>query len=87
MPTSNASPFARLVLMIACLSIAGSILAGAHYYAVDLPTQKTVTEPPQNCAYMECVYACIKQYNGQNMDWVLQCGNGCSGQSTEGCPR
>jgi hypothetical protein len=31
---------ARLVLFTVCLAVAGSILAGVHYYAVDLPQQK-----------------------------------------------
>jgi hypothetical protein len=40
-PKSSAekSPPARLVLFTFCLSIAGTIASGAHYYAVDLPQQ------------------------------------------------
>lgn len=41
------SPLARLVLVMICLAIFGSIVAGAHYYAVDLPEQK-VTVPENN---------------------------------------
>ena len=33
------SPLARLVLFMICLSVAGSIIAGVHYFAVDLPQQ------------------------------------------------
>ena len=40
------SPLARLVLFIVCLALAGSCIAGAHYYAVDLPQQKVT--PPDN---------------------------------------
>jgi archaellum component FlaG (FlaF/FlaG flagellin family) len=45
MTVSQRSPLARLVLFMVCLAIAGSILAGAHYYAVDLPQQKTLQAP------------------------------------------
>jgi hypothetical protein len=39
------SPLARLVLFMVCLSIAGSFAAGLHYFAVDLPQQKSVQAP------------------------------------------
>jgi hypothetical protein len=42
---STRSPFARLVLFTICLAIAGSAVAGAHYYAVDLPQQKAPDAP------------------------------------------
>jgi len=53
------SPLARLVLFIVCLSIAGSIVAGVHYYAVDLPQQPEVQAPTNNCgSYQEKQTAC-----------------------------
>ncbi len=42
------SPLARLVLFMICLSIAGSCLAGFHYYVVDYPEQYAATHPPMN---------------------------------------
>ena len=45
MSESERSPFARLVLFMMCLAIAGTVLAGAHYYAVDLPVQKSLQAP------------------------------------------
>ena len=39
------SPLARLVLFTVCLAIAGTILAGAHYFVVDLPHQNAVAAP------------------------------------------
>jgi len=42
MPEPNRSPLASLVLFMICLSIAGSIVVGAHYYTVDLPAQKNL---------------------------------------------
>jgi hypothetical protein len=49
------SPLVRLVLVIFCLAIAGSIIAGVHYYAVDLPQQQSI-QPPSNkiCASDLC---------------------------------
>ena len=43
------SPLAKLVLFMFCLSVTGSALAGAHYYAVDLPEQKNL-QAPENAA-------------------------------------
>ena len=40
MPEPQKSPLARLILFMVCLGIAGSLVAGAHYYAVDLPEQQ-----------------------------------------------
>jgi hypothetical protein len=42
------TPLARLVLFMVCLAFAGSILAGTHYYAIDLPQQQKVTVPENN---------------------------------------
>jgi len=39
------SPLTRLVLFMICLAVAGSFIAGAHYFTVDLPQQKTVNVP------------------------------------------
>jgi hypothetical protein len=50
---STSSPLARLVLFIICLSIAGSAVAGVHYYAVDLPVQME-QQPPHNAAWTKC---------------------------------
>lgn len=47
MPESAKSPLTRLVLFMICLAIAGSFVAGVHYFAVDLPQQK-VPEAPAN---------------------------------------
>ncbi|MDO9326423.1 MAG: hypothetical protein Q7T80_15850, partial [Methanoregula sp.] len=43
---STRSPRARHVPFMVCLAIAGSCVAGAHYYTVDLPQQKAT--PPEN---------------------------------------
>jgi len=44
-PHSTQSPFARLVLFMVCLAIAGTIIAGAHYLAIDRPQQERVQAP------------------------------------------
>jgi len=41
------SPLARLMIVMIFLALAGSITGGLHYYAVDLPHQKTI-QPPTN---------------------------------------
>jgi hypothetical protein len=46
--TGIRTPLARLVLFMVCLAIAGSILAGAHYYAIDLPQQRNAPAPENN---------------------------------------
>lgn len=62
------SPLARLVLFMICLSIAGSLVAGIHYFATDLPAQKEV-QPPMNRAgdpaCVSCMAACeLKIFGG-----------------------
>lgn len=42
------SPLVRLLLFMVCLSIAGSIVAGAYYYAIDLPQQQQALQAPTN---------------------------------------
>lgn len=68
------SPLARLALFMCCIAIAGSVLAGAHYYTVDLPAQKNVPAPENagsstsncdicrhNCVVATDVYECLSQ--------------------------
>lgn len=58
------SPLAALVLFMIGLAIFGSIIAGAHYSAVDLPAQQNIrvpensntTELAQKCP--TCIYNC-----------------------------
>lgn len=38
-------PLARLVLFMVCLALAGTFVAGAHYYAIDLPQQQNLQAP------------------------------------------
>jgi hypothetical protein len=45
---SSLSPIALLVLLLVCLAITGSFLAGVHYYAIDLPRQQALSRPPSN---------------------------------------
>jgi len=48
MPLTERLPLARLVLFMACLSIAGSFLAGSHYVIIDRPHQEFASHPPPN---------------------------------------
>ena len=39
------SPVDKFVLLMVCLSIIGSFLAGMHYFTIDIPAQKEVHAP------------------------------------------
>jgi hypothetical protein len=58
---SEKTPLARLMLFMVCLSIAGSIVAGLHYYAVDLPEQnaQALLEPRNNQELKAACNICI----------------------------
>jgi len=64
MTSKERSPLMSLVLFIICLAVAGSVLAEAHYYAVDRPAQDaSAHQSPENAATMEakcknCQLAC-----------------------------
>ena len=45
MQESGMSPLGRLVLVIVCLALAGSMVAGIHYLAIDLPSQDARKAP------------------------------------------
>jgi hypothetical protein len=52
------SPLARLVLFMVCLAIAGSCVAGVHYYTVDLPQQQSQTAPENSHIDTGCMDWC-----------------------------
>ena len=54
------SPLARLVLCMVCLSIMGSAIAGAHYYAVDLPLQQGTLAPANTGFCNEMIIAAMQ---------------------------
>ena len=58
------SPLASLVLVMVCLSITGTLVAGVYWYAVDLPQQKTTV--PVNIglddAHRQCMANCKVQH-------------------------
>jgi hypothetical protein len=73
-----------MVVFMVCLAIAGSIVAGVHYYTVDLPAQKDI-RPPQNYN-ADCHYACFNEEFACVMDGCssitddfakFQCQNVC----------
>jgi hypothetical protein len=57
MPQPPQSPFARLVLFMIGLAIAGTVVAGLHYFAVDLPQQQNVQAPTNVglCTQVSCL--------------------------------
>ncbi|HEX3002447.1 MAG TPA: hypothetical protein VHN82_08815 [Methanoregula sp.] len=86
MTGTKPSPFARLVLFMICLAALGSIVAGAHYYAVDLPAQNALMAPENGWSSTSPCEVCtgnciIHQLNGDQRryyDCIEQCGTVCS---------
>jgi hypothetical protein len=63
-PEPQKSPLARLILFMVCLGITGSLVAGAHYYAVDLPEQARALQAPVNVIELKagcniCMANCV----------------------------
>ena len=54
------SPLGGLVLFIVCLAIAGTFVAGVHYFAVDLPQQNAVQAPENGYPWPkeDCEFEC-----------------------------
>lgn len=82
------SPTARLVLFMICLAIAGSVLAGAHYYAVDLPAQKNL-QAPENAQYSNqecntCKENCIIYQIMGDRDMYYTCMTQCQNHHCPG---
>ena len=64
-PPSERTSLARLVLFMVCLAAAGSFVAGAHYYTIDLPQQNAVQAPTNACVpwgQMTCDKICRGTY-------------------------
>lgn len=60
---SAQSPLARLVLFMVVLSVAGSMAAGVHYYAVDLPQQQFLPAPENSgMSCQECYAWCVAEH-------------------------
>lgn len=55
----SGSPLARLVLFMIGLAVAGTLVSGMHYYAIDLPAQQ-VTSVPENWG-SSCMVECKKE--------------------------
>lgn len=84
MSQSTQSPLGRFVLFCVCLAIAGGILAGAHYLAIDQPHQAAL-RPPTNhfydagcwatyqAAVTECYRKCDKSDGETDYDCYWPC--------------
>jgi len=64
------SPLAGLVLFIICIAIAGTFVAGVHYFTIDLPQQKAV-QAPENSYGAGGSCACDQE--------LASCRNSCTG--------
>lgn len=79
------SPLTRLVLFMIALSVAGSVLAGIHYYAVDLPQQKSAQAPANTMsapAFGACFDDCMLKNCGYRN---VNCGYGTLTQKRVQC--
>ncbi|NMB78760.1 MAG: hypothetical protein GYA23_06655 [Methanomicrobiales archaeon] len=84
---SETAPLARLVLFMFSLAIAGSVVAGVHYVAIDLPAQKSLQLQPENSGSCTLIYSggctmirnSICSVRGTDIDWLYACmkENGC----------
>ena len=75
---STKSPLARLILFMVCLGISGSLVAGAHYFAVDLPQQQARALHPPGNGNTELLAACnICMQNCQFESNSYECENTC----------
>lgn len=60
------SPLSRLVLFIVGLAIAGSIVAGVHYFVIDLPQQNAMQPPTNDSPWPNenpCKFKCNAEQN------------------------
>ena len=69
------SPLARLVLFMVCLAIAGSLVAGTHFYAIDLPQQKNVQAPENAVSGKQSCDIC--RHNCLIDPDIIGCMTGC----------
>jgi hypothetical protein len=70
-PQSASSPLARLARFIVCLAIAAGIVAGLHYFVIDLPA--TSLHPPANGAVgggFQCPPAGYSHFSCE--DWITE---------------
>jgi len=83
MSESGYSPLARLVLAMVCLSVAGTCVAGAHYYAVDLPEQNNLQAPLNAKVY--CMWPCEYMLDDckSHCDSFWYCQKKCEGLYAE----
>jgi hypothetical protein len=91
--SSPSSPLARLVLVIVCLAVAGSFVAGLHYLAVDLPTQKNVVAPTNSDNFQcelartdcgaDCGHNAIKISKEQGKEAAQEYYDGCRAKCGE----
>jgi hypothetical protein len=59
-----------------CISLAGSFVAGIHYFAIDLPAQKALQVPGNNgIDVSECIRNCPAD-NGRDRE-AVKCRTAC----------
>jgi hypothetical protein len=69
-----------------CLAIAGSVVAGVHYFAVDQPLQKSVEAPlnsgrgddPCSVQEQQCIASCSGLIVPEEQACIRSCGEAAS---------
>ena len=95
------TPLGCLAFFIVGVSVLGSILAGAHYFAIDLPKQQPITLPENGASEMiefqeRCKGDCYNAYNPSCYDACngliplkkMRCNDACNAALNncyEGC--
>ena len=75
--TDSPTPLSRLVLLIVCLSLAATVVAGVHYMVFDLPQQQNAQAPKNAFLFdsLTCSEACYKMYCPSTM--IMGSGSQC----------
>jgi len=77
--SGSKSPLAKLVLFMACLSVAGAFVAGVHYFVIDQPQQNMGPAPANSYDNfdMECMKNCQVAYSNCLDDYYACIGPNC----------
>lgn len=76
------TPLSRLVLFLVCLSIAGALVAGIHFTAIDLPQQNFHHAPAKTAVCDErcrnCTDTCLQEKTAMHTTCFTMCAKGSS---------
>ncbi|MEN6611398.1 MAG: hypothetical protein ABFC24_11190 [Methanoregulaceae archaeon] len=74
------TPMSRLILFLVCLSIAGTLAAGVHYAAIDLPQHSSHQVPAKTGVCDEqcrnCMETCLQEDTAMHTACFTMCAKG-----------